>query len=320
MGPAAMPGHAMTVETPPAVFVDGLRKTYGSTHAVDGIAFQVARGEIFGIVGPNGAGKSTTIECLEGLRVPDGGEVRVLGLDPRSDGYALRERIGTQLQQSALPGRLRVGEALRLFASFYARPAPVGPLLEGLGLADRTRVAYAELSGGQRQRLAIALALVGDPELVFFDELTSGLDPQARHATWDLVRAVRDRGRTVVLTTHFMEEAQRLCDRVMIIDHGLVVALDTPTALIRGLGADQRVSFGGDGVDDRILAAFRAIPEVRRVDRSDGHILVYGEPDRFLAPVLGVMHAEGVAVHDLRTEQPDLEAVFLGLTGREMRD
>jgi ABC-2 type transport system ATP-binding protein len=310
----------MVNEPRPTVSVEGLRKIYGSTRAVDGVSFEISRGEIFGIVGPNGAGKTTTIECLEGLRVPDGGAVRVLGLDPQADGDVLRERIGTQLQQSALPARMRVGEALHLFASFYARPQPVGPLLENLGLADRTRVAYAELSGGQRQRLAIALALVGDPELVFFDELTSGLDPQARHATWDLVRGVRGRGRTIVLTTHFMEEAERLCDRVMIIDHGLVVAMDTPGALVNALGGDQRVSFAAEGVDDRVLDAFRAIPDVRRVDRCDGHVVVYGDPDRFLVPILGLMQASGVAIQDLRTEQPDLEAVFLALTGRELRD
>lgn len=307
-------------ETQPAVRVEGLRKSYGSTRAVDGISFEVARGEIFGIVGPNGAGKTTTIECLEGLRVPDGGAVRVLGLDPGAEGAALRERIGAQLQQSALPARMRAGEALALFASFYARPLAPSRLLEEMGLADRSRVAYAALSGGQRQRLAIALALVGDPELVFFDELTSGLDPQARHATWDLVRSVRDRGRTVVLTTHFMEEAERLCDRVMIIDHGLVVALDTPAALIRGLGVERRVTFSSDGLDDRVLGAIRDLPDVRRVDAVDGRVHVVGESDRFLTPVLGLLEASGVAFRDLRTEQPDLEAVFLALTGREMRD
>ena len=167
--------------TEPVIAVDALEKCYGSVRAVDAISFEVAAGEIFGVVGPNGAGKTTTIECLEGLRAPDGGRVLVLGLDPRRDGAALRERIGAQLQSSALPARLRVGEAVRLFASFYARPLEPGPILDGLGLADRRNVAYAELSGGQKQRLSIALALVGDPELVFFDELTSGLDP--RHAT-----------------------------------------------------------------------------------------------------------------------------------------
>jgi len=310
------------------VSVVGLRKTYGPTQAVDGISFEVAAGEIFGIVGPNGAGKTTTVECLEGLRAPDGGEVHVLGLDPQREGTALRERIGAQLQESALPARMRVGEAMALFASFYAHPLPAKGLLEELGLADRMRVAWAGLSGGQRQRLAIALALVGDPDLVFFDELTSGLDPQARRATWDLVRGVRDRGKTVVLTTHFMEEAERLCDRVMVIDHGQVVALDSPAALIESLGAEHRISFacGAVGDDvlievvDDVLDALRALPTVTRVERSGDRVIAYGESDRSLAPILGVLEGAGVAFHDLRTEQPSLEDVFLALTGRAMRD
>jgi ABC-2 type transport system ATP-binding protein len=253
--------------TVPVVEVEGLRKAYGQTRAVDGVSFTVAEGEIFGMVGPNAAGKTTTVECLEGLRVPDDGLVRVLGLDPQRDGDALRERMGAQLQQSALPARLRVGEAMRLFASLYDRPLPPGPLLEELGLADRVRTTWASLSGGQRQRLSIALALVGDPALVFFDELTSGLDPQARRATWDLVTDVRDRGKSIVLTTHYMEEAARLCDRVMIIDHGLVVALDTPANLVASLGAEHRVVFSGEEVGDDVLSALRALPSVALVER-----------------------------------------------------
>ncbi len=302
------------------VSVVGLRKTYGPTQAVDGVSFEVEAGEIFGIVGPNGAGKTTTVECLEGLRTPDGGAVHVLDLDPQREGTALRERIGAQLQESALPARMRVGEAMDLFASFYEHPLPAEGLLEDLGLAERARVPWAKLSGGQRQRLAIALALVGDPDLVFFDELTSGLDPQARHATWDLVRAVRDRGKTVVLTTHFMEEAERLCDRVMVIDGGKVVALDTPAALIESLGAEHRVSFACDHAGDDVLAALRALPTVTRVERSGDRVVAYGESDRSLAPILGVLEQAGVGFHDLRTEQPSLEDVFLALTGREMRE
>jgi ABC-2 type transport system ATP-binding protein len=297
-----------------------LEKSYGTVRAVDAISFEVEEGEIFGVVGPNGAGKTTTIECLEGLRAPDGGHVRVLGLDPRRDGSALRERIGAQLQSSALPARLRVGEAARLFASFYARPLEPGPILDGLGLADRKNVAYAELSGGQKQRLAIALALVGDPQLVFFDELTSGLDPQARHATWDLVRDVRARGKTIFLTTHYMEEAERLCDRVMIIDAGRIVALDTPAALVRALRVEQRIAFDADGMADEVLGALRAIPGVERVERSGGRVVVYGQSDRVLVPVLDALREAHVSFHDLQTEQPNLEDVFLTLTGREMRD
>jgi ABC-2 type transport system ATP-binding protein len=278
----------------PVITVESLEKSYGSVRAVDAISFEVMEDEIFGVVGPNGAGKTTTIECLEGLRAPDGGQVLVLGLDPRRDGAALRERIGAQLQASALPARLRVGEAVRLFASFYEHPLEPGPILDGLGLADRKNVAYADLSGGQKQRLSIALALVGDPQLVFFDELTSGLDPQARHATWDLVRDVRAKGKTVFL--------------------------DTPAALVRALRVEQRIAFDADGIPDEVVGALRAIPGVERVERSDGRVRVYGQSDRVLVPILEVLQEAHVSFHDLQTEQPNLEDVFLTLTGQEMRD
>jgi ABC-2 type transport system ATP-binding protein len=215
---------------------------------------------------------------------------------------------------------MRVEEAMRLFASFYKRPLEPEAILEGLGLADRKRVAYADLSGGQKQRLSIALALVGDPQLVFFDELTSGLDPQARHATWDLVRDVRAKGKTVFLTSHYMEEAERLCDRVMIIDAGRIVALDTPAALVRALGAEQRIAFGADGMADDIIGSLRAIPGVERVERSAERVVVYGQSDRLLAPLLEVLQDAHLSFHDLQTEQPNLEDVFLALTGREMRE
>ncbi len=301
------------------VSVVDLRKAYGSIRAVDGVSFDVRDGEIFGIVGPNGAGKTTTVECVEGLRTPDGGTVRVFGLDPQRDGYELRERIGAQLQESALPARLRVGEAMALFASFYPHPLPTRPLLEELGLADRARVAWADLSGGQRQRLAIALALVGDPAVVFFDELTSGLDPQARRATWDLVRAVRDRGTTVVLTTHFMEEAERLCDRVLIIDSGRVAALDTPAHLVESLAGENRISFTSERIGAEVLAALRALPAIGRVERSDDRVTVTGAVVQSLPEILGVLQAAGVDYSDLRTEQPSLEDVFLSVTGHEIR-
>jgi ABC-2 type transport system ATP-binding protein len=306
--------------TEPVIAAEGLEKSYGSVRAVDAISFEVAEGEIFGVVGPNGAGKTTTIECLEGLRAADGGRVRVLGLDPRRDGDVLRQRIGAQLQESGLPARLRVGEAMRLFASFYTRPLESEAVLEGLGLADRRNVAYADLSGGQKQRLSIALALVGDPQLVFFDELTSGLDPQARHATWDLVRDVRANGKTVFLTTHYMEEAERLCDRVMIIDAGRIVALDAPVALVHALGAEQRIAFDANGMADEVLGALRAIPGVERVERSAERVVVYGQSDRLLAPILETLEQAHLSFHDLQTEQPNLEDVFLALTGRAMRD
>ena len=229
------------------VKVEGLRKTYGSTIAVEDVSFEVFEGEIFGMVGPNGAGKTTTIECLEGLRKPDGGTIRVLGVDPQHDGQVLRTRTGMQLQQSNLPERMKVWEALDLYASFYPKAADWKKLLTQLGLEEKRNAPFAKLSGGQKQRLFIALALLPDPQLVFLDELTTGLDPQARHAIWDLVRDVRSKGKTVLLTTHFMEEAERLCDRVAILDHGRIVALDTPAALIRGLGVEERVVFSVDG-------------------------------------------------------------------------
>ena len=248
------------------VHVSGLRKTYKDVVAVDGVSFEVRRGEIFGMVGPNGAGKTTTVECLESLRDPDAGEVRVLGLDPRRAGPALRERIGMQLQSSALPDRIRVGETLDLFGAFYSRRSDAGALLKRLGLEEKRDAAFAKLSGGQKQRLFIALALMNDPDLVFFDELSTGLDPQARRSMWDLIRDIRASGKTVVLTTHFMEEAERLCDRVAILDHGRMVALDTPEALIRGLGAENRVVFTCEaGLDP---AELKALPGAAAAERN----------------------------------------------------
>ncbi len=303
-----------------AVTVQGLQKNYGSLRAVDNISFEVHKGEIFGMVGPNGAGKTTTIECVEGLRRPDGGEVRVLGLDPQRDGRALRQVIGVQLQECALPARLQVGEALSLFASFYRHPLRPQPLLDELGLADRVRTPFAKLSGGQKQRLFIALALIGDPQIVFLDELTTGLDPQARRAMWDLVRGIRERGRTVFLTTHYMEEAERLCDRVLIIDRGRIVALDTPENLIRSLGAESRVVFSADEIGEEVLAALQALPEVTRVERSGERVIVYGRGEGLVGAVVNALGAAGLPFRDLRTEQPNLEDVFLTLTGREMRE
>jgi len=303
-----------------AIAVQELRKNYGALCAVDGISFQVDEGEIFGMVGPNGAGKTTTIECVEGLRRPDGGEVRVLGLDPQRDGRALRRIIGVQLQECALPDRLRVGEALALFASFYENPLPPRTLLEELGLADKVRTPFAQLSGGQKQRLFIALALVGNPRIVFLDELTTGLDPQARRAMWGLVQQVRERGKTVFLTTHYMEEAERLCDRVLIIDHGRILALDTPENLIRSLGAESRVVLTCQGATDQVLEALRAQAGVTRVERSGEQVIVYGRGEGLVATVVNTLNAAGRPFRDLRTEQPNLEDVFLTLTGREMRD
>jgi ABC-2 type transport system ATP-binding protein len=282
------------------------------------VSFEVKPGEIFGMVGPNGAGKTTTIECLEGLRRPDGGRATVLDLDPQRDGYRLRERIGVQLQQSALPDRLKVGEAMDLFASFYLHPVDWPPLLGQLGLSEKIRAAFGQLSGGQKQRLFIALALVNDPELVFLDELTTGLDPQARRAMWDLVRGIRERGKTVFLTTHYMEEAETLCDRVAIIDRGRIVALDTPAALVGSLGAETRIVFTVEGEFDE--AEFRKIEGVTRLERSGGKVILYGRGDGLLVRAVIALEKGRVRFRDLRTENPSLDDVFIAMTGKEMRD
>jgi ABC-2 type transport system ATP-binding protein len=298
--------------------VQDLRKVYGSVVAVDGVSFEVSAGEIFGMVGPNGAGKTTTIECIEGLRRPDRGSVRLLGIDPSAQREAIAQRIGIQLQESALPPRLRAGEALALFGAFYRRRTDAAELLETLGLTEKRSAAFSQLSGGQKQRLFIALALINRPEVVFFDELTTGLDPQARRSMWELVRQVRDRGCTVVLTTHFMEEAERLCDRVAIIDHGRIVALDTPEALIRSLGVEKRLVFTLS--EGQAAPSLTGIPQVSRAEQTDGRMVVYGHGDRFVSSVVYALEEASVPFLDLRTEQPNLEDVFLTLTGREMRE
>ncbi|MDQ3461971.1 MAG: ABC transporter ATP-binding protein [Actinomycetota bacterium] len=297
--------------------VEGLRKVYGRTVAVDDLSFTVERGEIFAILGPNGAGKTTTVETLAGLRRPDAGRVRVLGLDPERHGPELRQRLGLQLQHAALPERLKVGEALELFASFYRRPRDWRVLLEQWDLGDKRDAAFAGLSGGQRQRLFIALALIGDPELVVLDELTAGLDPQARRATWDLVAAIRDAGTTVVLVTHFMDEAERLCDRLAIIDQGRIVARGTPAELIRPLAAESQVRFtapvGFDG------AWLHGVAGVSRVDRDGDAVVVHGNGP-LMARVATALADRGLVMADLRTAQTTLEDVFLAVTGRRIRD
>lgn len=304
------------------VEVKNLRKTYGKTVAVEDISLSVEEGEIFGMVGPNGAGKTTSIECMEGLRRPDSGEIRILSLDPIRQEHELRYLIGTQLQKSQLPDQLTVGEVLDLFASFYPNPAPWPALLERLGLSEKKNSWVSKLSGGQLQRVFIALALINQPKLVFLDELTTGLDPQARHSIWDLVREVRGGGCTVFLTTHFMEEAELLCDRVAIVDHGKIVALDTPAELVRNLDAETRVLFETDhGFDPKAL---QALGGVTRVERDGRLLIVYGRVAESGRPLIGEvinwLSAQGVGFSNIRMEQPTLEDVFLQLTGRAMRD
>ena len=305
----------------PIVQVEGLRKIYGATVAVDGISFDVKEGEIFGMVGPNGAGKPTTIECLEGLRKPDAGTVRVLGVDPQREGHTLRERTGMQLQQSNLPDRMKVWEALDLYSSFYPKAADWKVLLAQLELQEKRNTPFSKLSGGQKQRLFIALALLPDPQLVFLDELTTGLDPQARHVIWDLVRDVRSKGKTVLLTTHFMEEAERLCDRVAILDHGKLVALDTPAALIHNLGAEERIVFN---VNASLPMGFeKALSGGVRLEVQGERVTIHSKNGRktpLVSEVVNLLSGQGIQFHDLRTEQPTLEDVFLSLTGREIRE
>ena len=301
----------------PVIAVHNLRKTYGPVTAVDTISFTVQPGEIFAIVGPNGAGKTTAVESIIGLRKPDSGDIRVLGLDPQTQSRALKQRIGIQLQQAALPSRIKVWEALALFATFYDHTVAWEPLLETWGLAEKRNAQFAKLSGGQKQRLFIALALLNDPEVVFLDELTTGLDPQARHTTWDAVRAIREQGKTVILVTHFMEEAEQLADRMAIIDGGRVVALDTPQALVQGLQAGSRVRFTShNGFDVGLL---RPLPGVTQVEQNGRQVTVYGSGP-LLSHVVSALNSQNLAPADLSVEQANLEDVFLALTGRQIRD
>ncbi len=291
--------------------VENLRKTYGSTVAVDDVSFQVAEGEIFGLLGPNGAGKTTTVECLQGLRRPDAGRIQVLGLDPQSEAQALRRRIGSQLQESALPDRIKVWEALDLFASFTPGASDWQLLMEQWGLADKRNAAFSSLSGGQRQRLFVSLALVNDPEVVFLDEMTAGLDPAGRRVAWDLIRAIQARGTTVVLVTHFMDEAEQLCDRVAVVNQGRIAALDTPQGLIATYAGQVRILFSTEYSD---LSWLEEVSHVSRVTRQGSRVEVEGDGPA-LALVAAALVEHGITPSDLRVEQPTLEDVFLTITG-----
>jgi ABC-2 type transport system ATP-binding protein len=293
--------------------VNNLRKRYGPHVAIADVSLQVGQGEIFGLLGRNGAGKTTTVECLQGLRRPDGGRVRVLGLDPQRHTQQLRRRIGCQLQEAALPDRLKVWEALDLFASLAPGGSDWQVLMDQWGLTGKRTASFASLSGGQRQRLFVALALVNDPEVVFLDELTQGLDPAARRVAWGLIQAIRDRGATVVLVTHYMDEAERLCDQIAVIGGGRVVAADTPQGLIARFGGPIRISFTADGHDVRFL---EGVAHVRAVRRRGERVEAEGT-----GPVLALVAAElvarGIVPDDLRVEQATLEDVFLRLTDQE---
>jgi ABC-2 type transport system ATP-binding protein len=295
----------------PVVEVEGLEKRYGGTRAVEDVTFSVEEGEIFGLLGPNGAGKTTSVECVQGLRRRDGGRVRVLGLDPQERPDELRRRIGSQLQESALPDRIRVWEALDLFASFAPQAGDWELLLDAWGLRGLRRASFAGLSGGQRQRLFVALALVNDPEIVFLDELTQGLDPAARRVAWGLIRAVRERGATVVMVTHFMDEAEHLCDRLAVVDRGRVVALDTTTGIVERAGFATRVLFTAEAGN---LDWLDGVPGVQRVTRSGPRVEVEGSGAVLVHVAAGLLE-HGLAPDDLRLERPTLEDAFLALTG-----
>jgi len=297
--------------------VENLIKTYGSTKVVDGVSFNVEQREIFGIVGPNGAGKTTTVESIEGLRLPDGGSIRVLGLDPIRDRYEITQRVGVQLQESRLQDKIRVGEVLDLYTSFYDNPADWHELLDRLGLQDKVNSKYSDLSGGQKQRLAVALALVGSPEVAILDELTTGLDPQARRSVWENIEQIRETGVTVVLVTHFMEEAERLCDRIMVVDQGRIVAIDTPEGLVNRIGAEQRLRFRpSEPIADADLTD---LPEVASVSHNGQQIVVTGSGNVVHA-VTSLLAQRRVIAEDLRIEQNSLEDAYLALTGNGSAD
>ncbi|WP_338686783.1 ABC transporter ATP-binding protein [Streptomyces acidiscabies] len=295
----------------PVIEVTDLRKTYGARRAVDGVSFAVEEGEIFGVLGPNGAGKTTTVECVEGLRVPDAGRVRVAGLDPVAEHEKVAQVLGAQLQEGELQAKLTVREALELYASFYTRPADWRPLAERLGLTGKLTTRFGKLSGGQKQRLFIALALIGNPQVVVLDELTTGLDPRARRDTWELIEDIRANGVTVLLVTHFMEEAQRLCDRIAVIDKGRVAALDTPAGLIRRSAGATVISFTPSApLDETDLAA---LPALASVEHKDSRLTLSGT-DETVNAVITLLARRHITAHQLRVTDATLDDAFLDLT------
>ena len=285
---------------------------------MDDVSFDVQQGEIFGLIGPNGAGKTTTMECVEGLRTPDRGTIAVLSLDPVRDARTLQNRVGVQLQQAQLQKRIKVWEAVDLWAALYPRAVNGDALLERLGLTDKRNAWFMTLSGGQKQRLFIALALIHDPEVVLLDELTTGLDPQARRTIWEMVRGIRDRGKTVLLTTHLMEEAERLCDRVAIIEKGRVIDIGTPAGLVR----KSLSRTGRRPCDERSSARerFAAIAGVDTVDVQDTRYTIRGRGEELVTNVIQCLSEHRIKVTEFRTESPNLEDVFLRLTGHSIRD
>lgn len=301
---------------PTVIQANQLQKRYGDHVAVHDISFTVQKGEIFGILGPNGAGKTTTVEMVMGLRQPDQGTVEVLGMNPQQQSTKLRQQIGIQLQQAALPDNIKVWEALSLFASFYTKTVSWEKLIEQWGLSDKRNARFGKLSGGQKQRLFIALALLNDPELVFLDEITTGLDPQARRHTWELIKTIQAQGKTVVLVTHFMDEAETLCDRIAVVDSGRIIALDTPQALIEQLDGQNRVRF--TQVNGFNAATLENLPGVERVEQSGREIVVHGN-GMMVGQVTAHLAQANALPPDLKVEQANLEDVFLALTGKQIR-
>ena len=309
-----VPLDAETAQDPrdeqPIIRVKNLVKRYGSLAVVDDLSFAIREGEIFGIIGPNGAGKTTTVECISGLRVPDSGSISVYGLSPQRDRDRIREFVGVQLQESALPPRLKVGEALELFASFYSSPLDPQELLESLGVKDIERVAFKKLSGGQKQRVSIALALVGNPKIAILDELTTGLDPEARRNIWAVIERMRERGVTVILVTHFMDEAETLCDRVALINRARLRALDTPEAIAAEAGGNRMRFVPSQPVDDETLYAIRGVQVVERKDR---YVTVTGTGD-LSGSLINALAAMGVQVSELEARSGNLDDAFIRLT------
>jgi ABC-2 type transport system ATP-binding protein len=304
-------GHMNIIE------VTKLTKRYDGRPVVDDVSFSVEDGEIFGILGPNGAGKTTTVESIAGLRQPDAGAIRVLGLDPQRDRGQLRAVVGVQLQESELPDRMTVREAVELFASFYEAPEDPSTLIDELGLTEKRGTAYRNLSGGQKQRLSIALALVGRPKVAILDELSTGLDPQARRETWQLIESIRDRGVTVILVTHLMEEAERLADRVAVIDSGRLIALDSPAAIVSRVDPEQKLRFRPSApIEDRLLTD---LPEVKAVQHA-GPVLVVSGTGNLIHAVTSVLAQHQVVANDLRVEQASLDDAYLALTAHSTKE
>ncbi len=322
---AALTAGPGTHGSRPSLLLRGVRKAFADVVAVDGLDLLVMQGECFGLLGPNGAGKTTTIEICEGLTSPDDGAVELLGLDWRSSANELRQRIGIQLQETQFPEKLTVEETLRLFRSFFRRGISVEESIQTAQLEEKRGSRVGELSGGQKQRLAMACALVGDPELLFLDEPTTGLDPQARRHLWDLVEGLKLAGRTIILTTHYMDEAERLCDRVAIMDHGRIIALGTPQQLIASVGGEHIVEFAvtGDGMGDGLVdeSLLAAIPGVQAHRVTAGlHQLSVGELHTAVPRIFATLTSEGLHLSEFRTHSATLEDVFVGLTGRNLRD